>query len=392
MNAVKIFHGNCLDVLGTLPAESVHTCVTSPPYWGQRDYGTATWQGGDAGCDHLMAPTKPRSERPNPSGSGIGRGGATWGAQEGASRVYRHQCGRCGAVRVDEQIGMEPTPGEYVESLVEVFRAVRRVLRDDGTLWLNLGDSYCHGLPGPKRQQPHGNAPESDALLAAGRVPAPKGSDNGHATRAPGLKSKDLVGIPWMVAFALRDDGWYLRSDIVWAKPNGMPESVTDRPTRAHEFIFLFSKSETYHYDAAAIAEPFADERLGNPGTYSRTSNAFKGKNNDRGDLGLLNNGGGWNLDGAITTRNKRDVWTVTSQPFSEPHFATFPEDLIKPCILAGCPDRGVVLDPFFGAGTTGVVAGKNNVRCIGIELNAEYVNIAQRRLAQDVLVFERLQ
>jgi DNA modification methylase len=298
-------------MLKTLPDESVHCCVTSPPYWGLRDYG------------------------------------------------------------VDGQLGLEKTPEEYTEKMTAVFREVRRVLRPEGTLWLNLGDSYAgSGMGGA-------NYPESASEKQLSNTGSTTCKGRGGYV-APGLKPKDLCGIPWRVAFALQADGWYLRQDIIWHKPNPMPESVTDRCTKAHEYIFLMSKSQRYYYDAEAVKEPFADERMGNPkggGQYSVGSG--------RNDNGALKTGK-WNEDGKATGRNCRSVWTVATHPYKEAHFATFPPDLIEPCILAGCPEGGTVLDPFFGSGTTGLVCSRLNREYIGIELNGEYVEMAKRRIEGD--------
>ena len=294
----QLIHGDCLNILKTLSDKSINCCVTSPPYYGLRDYG------------------------------------------------------------VDGQIGMEHTPDEYVNKLVEIFREVRRVLRDDGTLWMNLGDSYCANATGSQGDGKSTIAGGLKNQIEAGKRPNKKGD---------GLKHKDLIGIPWMVAFALRADGWYLRSDIIWSKPNPMPESVQDRPTKAHEYIFLLSKSQSYYYDNEAIAEAaiyVGDDRG------SRTDNR-------RGTM--------CNSMSGITgsTRNKRTVWTVTTKPYAEAHFATYPPDLIQPCVLAGCPEGGVVLDPFNGSGTTGQVALQNGRKYIGIELNPEYIELTKRRLSK---------
>jgi DNA modification methylase len=270
---------------------------------------------------------------------------------------------------------LEPTPEEYVANLVEVFREVKRVLRKDGTLWLNLGDSYAGSGKGAwdnKEVQKEVYVPDKDSpQCKLKKVPQ-------------GLKPKDLVGIPWMVAFALRADGWYLRQDIIWYKPNCMPESVKDRCTKAHEYIFLLSKSLKYYYDAEAIKEPIA----------ASTVKRAKSKNNasTRKDKGTAQWQSGltpeqqdkWysNID-KNTVRNKRSVWTVTTKPFKGAHFAVFPPDLIEPCILAGCPEGGIVLDPFIGSGTTAVVALKHNRNYIGIELNPEYIKIAEKRVSE---------
>ena len=301
----RIDVGDCRELLAQMDEGSVQTCVTSPPYFGLRDYG------------------------------------------------------------VDGQLGLEATPDEFVEAMVAVFREVRRVLRDDGTLWLNLGDSYSGGAN-------------------SGTTNGPPVRMNLPIKRGEGIKPKDLIGIPWMVAFALRADGWFLRSDIIWHKPNPMPESVTDRPTKAHEYVFLLSKSPRYFYDADAIREDFADERFGNPGSYLRTPDEHKGKNKDRLDLGYGYGPPVWNTEGDARGRNKRDVWTVSSQPFAGAHFATFPPKLIEPCVLAGAAEGDTVLDPFAGAGTTGVVALRNNRSFIGCELNPEYAELARDRIRDD--------
>lgn len=299
----KLLVGDCREILRTLPDASVYCVVTSPPYWGLRDYG-----------------------------------------HEG-------------------QLGLEPTPDEYVARMVEVFREVRRVLRDDGTLWLNLGDSYAGSGKGAWANKDGGQKevyiPDPDSPQAL----LPKVPD--------GLKPKDLVGIPWRVALALQADGWYLRSDIIWHKPNPMPESVRDRPTKAHEYIFLLSKSERYFYDADAIKEPTttANEAHLDPGTN-----------------GL---GGADRKTGATTRRfgvdpqhrNARSVWTITTRPYPGAHFATFPPELAERCILAGCPRGGTVLDPFAGSGTTGMVATGHGRHAVLIELNPAYADLIRDRI-----------
>jgi DNA modification methylase len=317
----QILEGDCREVLKTLDAGSVQCVVTSPPFWGLRDYG-------------------------------IG----------------------------DSQLGLEPTPKLYVEHLVEIFREVRRVLRDDGTVWVNLGDSYHSGDRGGYRKDSHrweGSPLQPSAKGTHMEVVSPN--------RLPqkGLKDKDLVGIPWRTAFALQADGWWLRSDIVWSKPNPMPESVTDRPTRAHEYIFLLTKRARYFYDADAIREPFADGRMGNPGTYESVHPGAKG---------ILRDGKhpGWNQNGDITARNKRSVWHIATEPFPEAHFAVFPTKLIEPCVLAGSAKGDLVLDPFCGSGTVGVVALRHGRRFIGIDANPEYCEMARRRIDQDCPLFNR--
>jgi DNA modification methylase len=375
---VKIIQGDCLEVLKTLPDESVNCCVTSPPYWGLRDYGTASWQGGDAGCTHKMGtfqstkttlyPGKSQNDKRNFDGM-----------------PYKKTCAKCGAKRIDQQLGLERTPEEYVSKMVEVFREVKRVLRGDGTLWLNLGDSY-YGSWGNS-----GRRPELDGTPSEQREKNceyfNRGGWDERRERPPssfkldGIKPKDLVGIPWMVAFALRADGWYLRQDIIWHKPNPMPESVTDRCTKAHEYIFLMSKSQRYFYDAEAIAEPLSE----NPITRARNNRADKGIVGaaDLHGTGIGQSGnGGFNRAGN-DNRNRRSVWTVATAPFSGAHFATFPPKLIEPCILAGCPIGGTVLDPFGGSGTVGMVAENNGRNSILIELNPKYVEMAKRRTSQ---------
>jgi DNA modification methylase len=310
------FHVHCgdaLTVLRTMPDESVDCCITSPPYFGLRDYG------------------------------------------------------------IGGQIGLEKTPEEYVSRLVDVFRDVRRVLKNDGVLWLNLGDSYAGGKTG---RADHGSG-DTTSKLGPKRDGLPGGSVMGRVSPRPvpaGFKPKDLIGIPWMVAFALRSDGWYLRSDIIWSKPNPMPESVTDRPTKAHEYLFLLAKSERYYYDSDAIREPLSE------GSAARYGYAFGGAKSEHTRSGLGTRTHVLGNREVPTSRNRRTVWTVPSCPTPEAHFATYPLELIEPCILAGCPFDGTVLDPFSGAGTTGLAALKHGRNYIGIELNPEYVEMSYRR------------
>ena len=358
--SVRILLGDCRERLRGLAAGSVQCVVTSPPYFGLRDYGH------------------------------------------------------------DGQIGLEATPEAFVAALVEVFREVRRVLRDDGTVWLNLGDSY-------------NNNPSTSEML---RSEQGNGSgafqigDQKHTTARrrkancaqplidAGIKKKDLIGIPWMVAFALRADGWFLRQDIIWAKPNPMPESVRDRCTKAHEYIFLLSKGPRYHYDAEAISEP----RTQNEDASTFRGGCYVGGEIDNATMGKRRTPGNKRHKGAaayeagddkhrtkegllayaareraadpsdIGTRNKRSVWTVGSEPFKEAHFATYPPALIEPCILAGCPAGGVVLDPFGGAGTTGLVADRLGRDAVLIELNPEYAEIARRRIEGDAGMFAKVE
>ena len=350
----KIHQGDCMELLKQIDDNSIDCCITSPPYWGLRDYGTATWEGGDLYCDHKPDKTSPTSTL---------EGGKK---TQGAAKFFKDTCGKCGATRKDDQIGLEETPAEYVAKMVAVFREVKRVLKPEGTLWLNLGDSYASDMKAGGRNDTAKMYGEMSQQLA----------NHVNVKTKHNCKPKDLVGIPWLVAFALRADGWYLRQDIIWAKPNPMPESVTDRCTKSHEYIFLLSKSQQYWYDADAIAEPGSgtvyDRTRRKSGRLDGTRYLVDGKGQERAG----------NMFGIGSEyRNKRSVWTVTTKPFAEAHFATFPEDLIEPCVLAGCPENGIVLDPFMGAGTTAVVAVKNGRQYVGFELNPEYIKIAERRI-----------
>ena len=311
MSGFRVIVGDCIEGMLSLPDQSVHTCVTSPPYFGLRDYG------------------------------------------------------------MDGQIGLEATPDAFVARLVDVFREVKRVLRDDGTLWLNLGDSYA-GY--------HGN---KNALMPTSATNGWTNgtNENSRGDKRPqdiGLKQKDLLGIPWRVAFALQADGWYLRQDIIWHKPNPMPESVTDRCTKAHEYLFMLSKSPRYYFDADAIREPH--DRLWDPlknggslcGTDGRDKAVIGGHGRAKRAPSAPNPLG----------RNRRSVWTVATKPYAGAHFATFPPDLIEPCILAGCPVGGTVLDPFGGSGTTAGVALRNGRNAILCELNPEYAALMPDRVS----------
>ena len=338
---VTILKGDCREVLRTMPDESVHCVVTSPPYWGLRDYGVAG------------------------------------------------------------QIGLEDTPDGFVSALVGIFGEVRRVLRPDGTIWVNLGDSYSsNGRANYGFTDPNSKQATHPAIKSAPRREQP-----------PGLKAKDLVGIPWRVAFALQADGWYLRQDIIWSKPNPMPESVRDRCTKAHEYLFLLSKSERYYFDQESILEPLSNTsvvRLGQNIAEQRGSDRVPGKAN--GTMKAVGRASGEVYTarafatpqseprgpasnfGFFEKRNKRSVWEVTTQPFSEAHFATFPPALIEPCILAGCPKGGTVLDPFGGAGTTGLVADRFGRNAILIELNPDYAAMAERRIKSDGGMFSTVE
>lgn len=313
MSQWEIKTGDCVDVMRTMAEKSVNCCITSPPYFGLRDYG----------CDG--------------------------------------------------QIGLESTPDAFVGKLVEVFREVRRVLRDDGTLWLNLGDSYTAGAGSKNGLGSSGlkrNVKDEPARVRCCEDNKIYRSEKQQGI-ATGVKPKDLLGIPWRVAFALQADGWYLRQDIIWHKPNPMPESVTDRCTKAHEYLFLMAKSQRYWFDSGAMKEKSI-------GTTSRPKfGGIKHSTNEFHGGGVYS--GKEYIDNG--TRNRRSVWTVCTKPFKGAHFATFPPKLIEPCVLAGCPAGGTVLDPFNGAGTTGVVAKQHGRNYVGIELNPAYVAMAQARI-----------
>ena len=439
--SVQILVGDALAVLSDLPDQSVQCCVTSPPYWGLRDYGTAKWVGGDAACDHKHGGQVPQTKH-----LAAAENFAT-GQRPGTDNSH---CSKCGARRIDAQLGLEPTPAEYVEKMVAVFREVRRVLRDDGTLWLNLGDSY-NSIGHKKSSSGYGSTGLAGGI-AQEHTPLRRENTD------PSLKHKDLCGIPWRVAFALQADGcadwkavqtidrvrdeiieayagelipdkvlvtlerlgaeyahakgasWYLRQDIIWNKPNPMPESVRDRCTKSHEYLFLLAKSEKYYFDADAIKEPSitSDTRKPYaPGQVDARGNGHARGGGEQRKLGekishadsssvravagaRMGRGAGWRDDPAnyFMTRNKRSVWTVSTQPYAEAHFATFPPKLIEPCILAGCPAGGVVLDPFGGAGTTGLVANQHGRDAVLIELNPEYVAMAARRIRGDSPLF----
>lgn len=368
-----IIPGDALSVLRTLPDGCFNCCVTSPPYFGQRDYGTASWQGGDPGCSHEVI----REQGFEKTKQATNRGNA---------KPHKAACSRCGAVRVDMQLGLEDTPEEYVARLQEVFGEVRRVLKPAGTLWIVIGDSYWGG----KGYSGSSSSSYQDERKKAGKsISAAYSSFGGKGTIRPTdrphehIRPKELIGIPWMLAFALRDAGWYIRQDIIWHKPNPMPESVRDRCTKSHEFILLLTKSPQYYFNADAIREPYAEplNRWGGttltPLGSSRWA-AATGQDIYR-DKDMRPNPGG---------RNRRDVWTVNTAPYHEAHFATYPPELIAPCIKAGCREGGVVLDPFMGAGTTAVVARKLGRNFLGVELNPGYISIAEARLREELGLF----
>lgn len=338
MELNKVYLGNAIDIIRTFPDESIDCVVTSPPYYGLRDYGTGHWEGGDPNCKHYRESKK--SDKTITGHKRMQEHEAPVG-----DAIYKSVCPLCGAVRVDEQIGLEETPEEYIDRLVELFREIKRCLKKEGTIWVNIGDSYWGGGWRNAEFNEHSGEIQkgSKGTYCGKSMPNLKGYVNGY-------KPKDLIGIPWMLAFALRADGWYLRQDIIWHKPNPMPESVTDRCTKAHEYIFLLSKSKDYYFAYEEIQEDAVTAEMGMK-------------------------------DVQYTTRNKRDVWSVCVKPNKETHFATYPEQLVVPCIKAGCPENGVVLDPFMGSGTTGIVARKLNRNFVGTELNPEYQKMAERRI-----------
>ncbi len=452
--------GDCREILETLPEKSVQCVVTSPPYWGQRDYGTTEFTGGDPDCDHIAPVNRTAAgfnERYHGKKFATDKQGETPGA-------YVGQCGKCGSEQINAGIGLELNVSEWVESMVQVFRGVRRVLRDDGTVWLNLGDKYT------------GSGPGGGGWNDPGRAIGNRGFSDRSGSRTPGYKPKDLIGLPWRVAFALQDDGWYLRRDIIWHKPNPMPESVTDRPATAHEYIFLLTKKPKYFYDQDAVTQDVS------PGTHARISQDLEnqiGSERAHGGGGKKSNG---NMKAVfrspktvanpkadriknnssfadatampVTQRNLRSVWKIPTQAFGGPHYATYPEKLVEPCIKAGtseageCPECGkpwrrqtevdyvnkggrtsngprseerkhlpygspgfakrlekqtsttgwrstcnhedgpvpqTILDPFSGAGTTGLVAVKHGRQYIGIELNPEYAEMSRKRIVAGV-------
>ena len=364
----QIIVGNSLEKLKELPDGSVNCVVTSPPYYGLRDYGTGKWVGGDPNCPHRRV--SKYSEK-----TITGHHQKELAGNVGDA-IYKTVCPLCGAVRVDEQIGLEETPQQFIENLVKVFRECKRILKDDGTLWVNIGDSYW-GL-GSRGFDFTGKFTDASKIQGGNKGTINLSNIPKLVGNVDGYKNKDLIGIPWMLAFALRDDGWYLRQDIIWHKPNPMPEPVKDRCVKSHEYIFLLSKKPHYYFDYEAIQEDSVckdDKRLGE----GRIE--YEGK---RTDAGAENTRAQQSFVTINEKRNKRDVWSITTKPNKEAHFATFPEDLIEPCILAGCPKGGTVLDPFCGSGTTGIVSVRNERDFIGIELNPEYAEMSERRISRE--------
>lgn len=367
----SLLHGNCLTRLKDIPDETVDTIVTSPPYYALRDYGTGHWEGGDPNCNHVANPNKTKEQ-----GNSLFNENRPSRQETHYKGYYKSVCPLCGAVRIDEQIGLEETPEEYIEKLVAVFHEAKRALKEDGTLWVNIGDSYWgSGSRWFDLTEKFSEKSEiqkgSKGTIDLHNVPKLVGDANG-------FKNKDLIGIPWMLAFALRADGWYLRQDIIWAKTNCMPESVKDRCTKSHEYIFLLSKQPQYYFDADAIKTPCSDV------TVNRASYGWDCDSPSAGADGIHTEKMG-NRFAPESGANKRDVWIVSNsggyKDDNGAHYATYPEELIQPCILAGSPEGGIILDPFSGSGTTGATALRLNRKYIGIELNEKYLEMSRIRL-----------
>lgn len=370
----NIIVGDCLKSLKRLPSESVQCIITSPPYYGLRDYGTARWEGGDPNCNHYR--DSKFSENTSTGHKTMGELGEAVG-----DAIYKRVCPKCGAIRIDEQIGLEETPEEYVNRLVEVFREAKRVLKNDGTLWLNLGDSYAGGAG---RWGKENNMSEKESTNKGALLSTPK-------WERKTIKQKDLIGIPWMVAFALRADGWWLRHDIIFSKLNPMPESVKDRCTKSYEYIFLLSKSPKYLFNYEAIQE-VATGYDGRKDIVLNGSPKYDGQNimpqnneqsmakggHDRWKFKNMQDDGG-----SVPIRNKRDVWNVATLPYKGAHFATYPIKLIEPCVLAGSNVGDTILDSFNGSGTTGICALMHDRKYIGLELNPKYVELSYARYSE---------
>jgi len=474
MDKIKILHGNVFDKVKELNDNSIDCVVTSPPYWGLRDYGTGTWIGGDKNCPHKRLTKISKDTKTGHAGM-FKKGNVVGDA------IYKNYCPECGAKRKDEQLGLEETYQEHIKNIVNLFEEIKPKLKESATIWINYGDSYATTINGRKAK----DVKNDDRMFV----------DKPFSTIQGSIKPKDLVMIPNRIAIALQDAGWYIRSEIIWHKPNPMPESVRDRPTSAHEKIWLITKSKKYYYDADSIREPLASTSL------TRLNQDIKNqKGSTRGNGGMKSNGNmkavfgkyqtdenekkhrqgmsktrgtklvetrpklpsqkefvnylrnkttlidlventnikkttiehwfrndevgfafpsvdDWNkikdlindwtdefnnIDYGLTYiethldeiknnpigRNKRNVWTITTKPCKEAHFATFPKDLIEPCIKAGCPEGGIVLDPFGGSGTTGIVASQNNRNAILIELNKDYIDIANKRIHKELGLF----
>ena len=372
---ISFLQGNVFDKLKELDDNSIDCVVTSPPYWGLRDYGTAKWQGGDLNCSHSYGRNT--------------RGGLTQfqknnkGSFGDEAIKSGEHCKLCGAKRIDKQLGLEPTYQEHIQNIVELFRAMKPKLKDSATIWLNYGDSYAATVNGTKVKDMKKNLQKNriENKAKTNGVYDDRGFiDKPFSTIQGSLKPKDLVMIPNRIAIALQDDGWWIRSEIIWHKPNPMPESVRDRPTSCHEKIWLITKSKKYYYDAETIKEQASGRIAGNKKPQKGTDQKFS-----ETKQGLLKA-----QQKPYYFKNKRNVWTITTKPFKDAHFATFPKDLIEPCIKAGCPENGTVLDPFGGSGTTAIVAVENNRNAILIELNKKYIDIAKKRIVNELGLFNK--
>ena len=382
----EVIIGDNRQALKELPDASVQTVVTSPPYWGLRDYGTANWTGGDESCEHIKDSSKTKKF----GNDDFNKNRPSREATKLPGYYYKDLCESCGAIFQDNQIGLEQSPDDFIEQLCIVFDEVWRVLKDDGTIWVNLGDSYvggkgASGQGSPEYQAERASLGESinKAHHQVGGQKKIRPTDNMAKMRDSGLKQKDLAGIPWRFAFAMQARGWYLRSDIIWHKPNPMPESVTDRPTKSHEYIFLMTKAPRYYYDHEAIKEDaiWAEEKRAGKGRLH-----YDGKR--QGEKGT----GQENFVSIVDKKNKRSVWQVNVKGYKEAHFATYPTELIEPCILAGSKEGDTVLDPFSGSGTTGEVALKHGRNYIGLELNPDYAAISEKRITDAVGMFAELE
>lgn len=379
----KIEFGDCREIMKRWIDEGVkvQTCITSPPYYGLRDYGTATWiESNDSNCDHKIG-RDTRGGLSEFQKSNVGSFGDQ-AIRNGA------RCPKCNALRIDNQIGLEQSVDDYVNNMVEVFRLVKELMSDDGTLWLNLGDSYTQRTSSYtdyndlKRSKLLGQKSREERICEycnkqfEGKLnqrfccAACAGVDNTPRIKKGLLKPKDLIGVPWRVAFALQADGWYLRQDIIWHKNNPMPESVTDRCTKAHEYIFLLSKKERYFFDSKAIKEQ---------GVTPAGTKGAKGSVERQEQFGVNARPPEYKIYDGM--RNKRSVWNVNTKPYKGAHFATFPTALIEPCVLAGSRKNDIVFDPFMGSGTTAQVALQHGRQYLGCELNKEYEKLQQERI-----------
>ena len=356
----KVFLGDSREVLKEFPDKCIDTCITSPPYWGLRDYGTSTWVGGDKDCSH---------RRDTKKSDKCITGHKNFDEMLGVGdAIYKSECKRCGAKRIDSQIGLEEEVNDYIEQLVDVFGEVHRILKDDGTVWLNLGDSYSGST---------GKSGGVSKIQSVKRQVDTGSIGSLRPAKVAGLKRKDLIGVPWRAEFALQKYGWYLRQDIIWHKPNPMPEPAKDRCVKSHEYIFLLSKNPQYYFDADSIKEPSITPNTGT----SWKQRKLDGEPMRHGLQGAAAVGAG-NFK-TYEKRNKRSVWTVPTKPYAGAHFATFPPELITDCIIAGSREGGIVLDPFMGSGTIAEYSKRLGRLYTGVELNEEYHALIKQRTSQ---------